>query len=168
MKKQEKDTLRKCKNLISVGFVVSDLGPNQIAYTCMSSISKYLDDNYGIDPVLFFEEQSMPCLPPKCARYNIYDTSYYYGNLITTNIKTTLSATNAKLCKKFYYIYDLEYLRNEENKKNFDIIMSDNTIVKFTRCLDFLKQLRNDGYNINGTIVNDFDLKSIHNIIKGI
>lgn len=167
MKKQEKDTLKKCKNLIQIGFVLQDLGPNQLAYTCISSINKYLDNNYGIDPVLFFQEQSMPCLQPKCARYNVYDTSYYYGNLITTTIDTTVNTRNARVCQKFYYIYELEYLKNKENKVKFDTIMNDNTIVKFTRCLDFLQQLRNDGYEINGTIVNDFDPTSIHNIIKG-
>lgn len=155
--------MAKIKKLIPVGFVIKDLGPNQLSYTCITNLNKWLDENYGIDPVLFFEEIAVPCIEPKCARYNIYDTSNYSGTLICTYIDALSNTKNAVTSRKIFYVYDLPSLMKDER---FFKLLNDNKILKIFRCQDYFDKIAKLGFKLKPYIVDDFNINQILQVIK--
>jgi hypothetical protein len=153
----------KYKKTVPIGFIIKDLGPNQQSYTCISNTNSWLDKNYGVDPVLFFEEVSVPCVEPKFARYNIYDTSNYYGYLVCTYIDGFFNIKNAVTSKKILYVYDLNTCLKDER---FGQILDNKDVIKIFRCEDYLKKIRSLGFKTNDNIVQDFNIDQILKVIK--
>lgn len=155
--------MAKYKKMISLGFVLKDIGPNQMAYTCISNANKWLEDNYGIAPVIFFEEVAVPCIEPDFARYNIHSVSHYYGYLVYTDIDSFFSTKSISPSKKLFYIYDINTLFKDDR---FGKILNDNNVIKIFRCSDYLKKIKSLGFKLNDNIVADFNIDDIMKAIN--
>ncbi len=152
-----------------LGFALSDLYAAQIPYLCIVQSNYWLRNNLGMNISIFYEDNSPPCLPLEFARFHIRDTVGFDGDLVSTSFKTALSTKLATRSNRYYYINDMEWLRGNFpfSKEEFQSIMLDDSIVKFTRCQDYLDLMTKQGLKINPTIVKDFDIDKILEIVHG-
>lgn len=155
--------MAKYKKIISLGFVIKDIGPNQMAYTCITNANKWLENNYGVAPVLFFEEVATPCIEPDFARYNIHSTCHYYDYLVYTDIDSFYSTKKISPSKKLFYVYDLNILFKD---KRFGKILNDTSIIKIFRSIDYVNKIKSLGFKVNDNIVVDFNIDDIIKVIK--
>lgn len=152
-----------------VGIVLNDLTGSQVAYLAIARSNKWLKDNLGANISVFYEDAGYPCITPEFARFNIRDTVFFTGDLICTSFKNVLATKNAACSKRYYYINDLEWTRSwfQFNKQQFEEVMLDDNIVKFTRCKDYYNLLTKNGIKVHPTIVQDFDIDQIMEVIRG-
>jgi len=155
--------MAKYKKMTSIAFAIKDLGPNQIAYTCITNLNKWIENNYGVDPVLFFEEIAVPCVEPNCARYHTYNTCQYYGNLIYTDIDTLYNTYKICPAKKIFYIYDIA--KNLKDDR-FGTLLNDKNIIKIFRTKDYYNKIKSLGFKLDDNIVIDFNIDDIIKVIK--
>lgn len=153
-------------NFQQLGFVVDDLGASQVSYLLIKNTNDFLEKRHDVNINLFFEDNFIPCLEPKFARFNTYDAFVFDGTLIATSLNTALTIKNFTRAKRFFYINDLEYLRKNVDQNEWKDILCDNNIVKFTRCDDYRTYLILQGYNIHPIVVEDFNLDKILEVIN--
>lgn len=139
----------------SIGFVVDDLAANQIAYTLLVNINAFLSKNAHIPVSLFFLENSQPCLNVTTSRYHAKDAVHFNGHLIATSPRSADIIKDIYLPKRYYYIYDIvRCLKNP-------VALKDKSIVKFTRCKDYIDVLDKSGVEVRPEVVKDFDINTI-------
>lgn len=98
--------------LIRIGILLPHLGPTQMAYEIITALNITLMNKINFDFTLFVEEILMPCTKPLCAIMNIAEIHAYHGNLITTTIQNTMFTLGAvAIQRRFFYLWDLEWLR---------------------------------------------------------
>ncbi len=151
-----------------VGFVLDSLDANQIAYTCIDSINKWSDENFGLSFTLFYRKNYLPSIDPKCPRYHVKDIMAFDGHLISTSIESSIAMQDAVKAKWYYYIYDLDWKRQDRNLSPDAVnkILSSNKITRFTRSPDFVDELKLAGCSSLNGDVKDFDINNILEIIN--
>lgn len=144
-----------------IGFILDSLAAAQIPYLLIKNANDFLDKRFDININIFFEDNFIPCLEPKFARFHIKDAFIFDGVLIATSLSTVLTIKNFTRSKRFFYINDLENLRKTTSQNDWDNILKDKDIVKFTRCEDYRNELVSQGYDIHPIIVENFDIEKI-------
>ncbi len=150
------------KGFKMVGFAVDSLSAGQIPYLCVTNINRWLNDHFGVNFSLFYQENSIPCVQPRFARFHLKDTNVFDGVVIATSFATAKSIKDAARSKRYYYINDITFL---EKSKDLDCVMKNDNIIKFTRSKDYTNLLLDKGYNINPAVIKDFDINEILEII---
>jgi hypothetical protein len=98
---------------MNTGFLVNNLGSNQLAYYLIRNINQYLDRENPTDIIIFYEQLTRPCFIPNCAVMYTQEAWSYDGVVIATNLSTAeklLRFPSPK--KKYFYVWDLEWLRH--------------------------------------------------------
>ena len=96
----------------SVGVVVPNLGPNQLAYFVIKSANKIV--NY--DVTLFYENMALPCMDLKVPMMGINEIWPYRGTLIATSLETAIRINKVVgSIRRIFYVNDLEWIRNKTN-----------------------------------------------------
>lgn len=154
--------------MIKLGFAVSDIGPAQVPYTCITEFNKALMDRIDINISLFYKNNIYPCLSPKFARYHIKDTVGFDGYLFATSLDTLESIINSTRAKRFFYLNDIsEIIRNTDKAKE---LLYDHNIYIVSRCEDYFiwmtENLDLTRINLIDKVVVDFDINSILEIIN--
>ncbi len=152
----------------SIGFVVDDLSSGQIPYTLTKSANEFLEKNFDVNINVFFQDNYMPCVEPKFARFNIKDAFCFDGHLIATSLSTAKIIRNFTRSKRYYYIYDPTMLAPPivpEKWSEVYPLMSDHKIKKFCRSQDHFN-LVSPLTETDDTIVEDFDMEKIVRIIN--
>lgn len=154
--------------LTQISFVIDQLSSNQIACIMTDTVNSWLDNNFGIDPIAFYIDNSFPSIPLKFPRYHACDLVGYQGNIIATSLSTILAAKNSFQGHKFFYIQDLEWERGwcKYNKDQTNEILNDTNIVKFCRSADHRDYITKSGYKVLDKIVEDFNIADILEIIN--
>lgn len=94
-----------------LGIVLNNLGPSQLAYNLIKSGDE-LVDSQSADLTLFFYEISPVCGLPLFAIMNLSEAYNYKGIVIATDLNSASRIQEFPgPSKKFYYVWDLEYLR---------------------------------------------------------
>ncbi len=147
-----------------LGFIVDDLSSSQINYCLVKNCNNFIENESSINIQLFFEDNFNPCVPPKFARFNVKDAFVFDGHLIATSLKTAKTLKTLYRPRKYFYINDLEYLRKNTDKKEWNEILKDENIIKFARCNDYIQHLF--PYKIHDKAIVDFHIPSILEIIN--
>ena len=102
---------------MNFGIIIPSLDTNQLAYEAITNINKEIILNKSKDDFrIFFEELSPRCIDCLCAVMNITELFSYTGTLISTNLNNTqLAIKTIGKINKFFYIWDLEFIRNSRN-----------------------------------------------------
>lgn len=152
------------KGRTQIGIVMNDIGANQLAYTFITNTNEWQKDNFGIDFCIFTQEYASPCIEPNFARFNIFDSSYFGGHLITTSAQTFLNTQNAVKSKRYFYVNYLEYLRDESKKDLYKEIMHDDSVVKILRSKDYADPLGISTKKYH--VLEDFNIKQLISIVQ--
>lgn len=98
--------------MISICAVTKDLGPSQKNFYLIKSFNK-LSKAVEISTSVFYERPSIPVVRPLFSCMGISFVSSYGGNAISTTLEEAdkLLKSNTS-CKKFLYLWDLEWLES--------------------------------------------------------
>jgi hypothetical protein len=103
------------KNKIKkIGFVLDNLGPNQLAYQLIKSGNILAEQSDKVDVVLFYRNFAPIVTPPSIAIFTVYDAFNYDGDLVVTNIQDAMSATRWPGPNRhniYWYLQNLEWLQ---------------------------------------------------------
>lgn len=149
------------KGLPKMGFVVDSLLSSQLSYALVYNSNEWLTKNYELNLALFYQEQWLPSIWPDFAQFHVSETVAFDGTLIATSLSTAFSIKNATRANRFFYIQDLYYLRRGCDQKQWDLVMNDKNLKKFTRSTDHHDELKRAGYDIEFGVVPSFEIEKI-------
>ena len=149
-----------------IGIILEDLSASQLSYYVIKNINEYVgSDNY--DFVIFFENSATSILQPDVSIMSISEIWGFDGTLISTSISTTLSMINAFAKSKYFYIWDLEWVRRHGKDFHYLIQAYNNKDVKLiARSKEHALAIENYCNRKVDHIINNFDLKKIVRIIN--
>ncbi len=145
-----------------IGFLVNDTSSSQMSFCLIKNINEYLDDTND-DFVLFFEDSSASILNPNFATMSFNEIWSFDGVLISTSISTTLSLIKSfSPVKKFFYVWDLEWMRRGHKDFEQSVQAFINPSVELiARSKDHAKAIENYCNRKVKHIVNDFNIEKI-------
>lgn len=124
------------------GIILPDMQISQLSYEIITQINSEIISGSPYDYRIFFENISTQCVQPLCAVMNISEIWAYSGILISTTLENTLFSINLKTdCLKFFYLWDLEWLRNKKNYLYNLSILRNPQIKLIVRSKDCAKEL---------------------------
>lgn len=151
-----------------VGFIVDELSSSQLSYSIISNINKR-EKRHDEDFVVFFENSSPVVKEPHFSIMGVHELWNFYGTGIATSVSTCFSlAESAAPTKKFFYVWDLEWHRNNNNEYNYDIeaFLSDD-IQLIARSEDHAKAITNYcNRDVCGVFDFNLDINNLMEIIK--
>ena len=149
-----------------IGIILEDLSASQLSYYVIKNINEYVgSDNY--DFVIFFENSATSILQPDVSIMNINEIWGFDGALISTSISTTLSMVNAFAKSKYFYIWDLEWVRRHGKDFHYLIQAYNNRDVELiARSKENALAIENYCNRKIDHVINNFDLKKIVRIIN--
>lgn len=130
--------------MIKLGIILPALYKQQLVYETFESLHKVISSK--VDPIVFFEDFSPLFIRPPCAMMHISEILNFNGILISTTINNTMMSLKAiNQAKKIFYIWDLEWLRNSNNKNYlYNISIYQNPELELiTRSNSYAKELNN-------------------------
>jgi hypothetical protein len=111
---------------VSLGIILNNYGPNDIAYQVIKAINIYRGFK---DVALFYENIMRPCITPTTSLVHIYGLSNYSHPVITFDIETTKTALDTIGPTAYYlYVWNLEWLHKTANYEYYDKVYNDKRI----------------------------------------
>lgn len=152
-----------------VGFVVPSIDANQVAFTCITNCNRWLVNNFGMSFSVFYDKEYAPCIDPLFPRFHLADALGFEGHLIATSMSAALNIKTATKSRRYYYIYDLEWLRRGYtfSKEQTESILANDEIIKFARAKDHVEEIKKAGCTKLHGVVEDFNIEQIMEIING-
>lgn len=117
---------------MQLGVIVDDLGYSQLSFTLLHQVYK-LSQNIDNTVIIFQKDVVPPYMIPMCSVLNTSELFGFNGLLLVTSLD------NLKLAKKIskaakdiiYYMWDLEWLRNNKNfLENYKLLKDTKIIVQ--------------------------------------
>ena len=100
--------------ILKLGFIVNNLGPNQLSYQLVNSANEYLRSKDDTDISIFYHQLNPIPYRPSFGVFGLFEAYNYNGYVIATNLYSAsrmLSWPGPNRHKMFFYCYDLDYLR---------------------------------------------------------
>lgn len=146
---------------MNIGAVVQHLGKSQITYNIVREINKI--SNYYYNTVIFFEQLVNSHFPAQCATMCVNELVNYHGILITSNLyntKLAISLTNPNTTKVIFYVWDLEWLRPNQNNYLYNFEIYNKAPILIARSRYHAKAITNYA-NRTPIVMENFSLKEI-------
>lgn len=151
----------------NIGIILPNLEMNQLAFETIYTINKEIASNNGYDYRIFFEDLSARCIDPMCATMNSSEVHSYDGLLISTTLDNTRTSLKAiGKIERAFFVWDLEFVRNEKNYIENLKIYRDPRIKLIARSEDHAKVLMNYSNRKADLIMPKLSLERIKNEFK--
>lgn len=99
-----------------IGFAVPDLGPSQLAFNLINNANIAVGTNHLTDVIAFYEHHRQPCIAMCFGAMQIMEAWGYEAPIVATSFNTAAKALRFPTAsKKFFYVWDLEWLRGGPN-----------------------------------------------------
>ncbi len=148
---------------MKLGIAVKNLGPHQLAYYAIKNINLYCRDRCDMDCILFYENQSRPCLPMNFATMQIFESYCYDGIMVATCLSTADKVIKSPGNKKrFFYVWDLEWIRFAN--KHFNVLhgIYAHPSIQLIARSESHKKLIEDCWNVKVKgVVDDLNIESL-------
>jgi hypothetical protein len=155
--------------MMKLGILLNNLGPNQLAYTAIRNNNFYVDRAQDFDCILFYENYVRPCLPMNFASMQVFEAYGYDGTLVATSLSSAHKALECYASKKkFFYVWDLEWMRLQQFKQFRDLhnIYANKELTLIARSQQH-KDVIEDSWNVNvAGVVDNFDMRQMAEVIK--
>ena len=116
-----------------IAAVVDNLGPTQLSFYLIKEFNS-LAKHTKYSPVCFYNSLSPPVVKPHFATMNISHYATYYGCTVATSVETAnLILKTENSSDKFFYVWDLEWLRKPMQFTDVVSIMRDERIKLIAR-----------------------------------
>lgn len=152
--------------MISICAIIKDLGPSQKAFYLIKSFNE-LSKLVSISTSVFYERPSIPVVRPLFSCMGISFVSSYAGNAISTTLEEAdkLLKSNTS-CKKYLYLWDLEWLESPMFFTRAYEILSDERLNIIARSESHAKIIENFcNKNVIG-IVDDWNPEQLLNALQ--
>lgn len=143
-----------------IGLLLDNFGPSDIAFCAITSGNKLDKD---IDLCGFYIDLHPNCVYAKFGLMEAGETMSFRGPIIATSIRTAkYLSTNTSPEDKYYYVWDLEWIRNGGDFKSYrDLLLKTKVIARN----EYIASLLREVWNIEPVAVIDhFDLEEIVNV----
>lgn len=153
---------------MNIGISVHDLIPSQLSYFLTKNINDKCSDSIEHDFVIFFENLSGKIIEPNFGMMNTTEVWSFQGHLITTSISTTMTAIKSMSpAKKYFYVWDLEWLRDLGKNFEYNIpAFIDEDINLIARSKTHARAIKNYCNRDVVGIVEDFNLDQLIGAIE--
>ena len=102
--------------------LLSDVGSSQLSFYAITEINKLSKTEPLIDGVLFYENISSSCMPANFSIMPISECWINTGPVVATCVSTASKLLSFPSEKKFFYVWDLEWIRNRQIKRYEDYL----------------------------------------------
>ena len=156
-------------SLRNFNVLVPDTGASQLSYFVIRNINSLCESNSEIDVILYYENYHKSCLPANFCTMQISDCWFQDGPTIATSFSTANKLKNFTCEKKLFYIWDLEWIRNQSSTKQYEQcrdIYCDKSIDIIARSESHKHAIENAFNRKVNYIVPDFETAKILEILK--
>lgn len=147
----------------TINFLVNDLHASQLSYYLTRNVNEYIKSDPSLDFVVFFENLSKPVLVPNFALMQVAEAWGQPGVSIATSLTTASRLIHFPApSKKFFYVWDLEWLR--PTNKVYDLyagIYLHPELKLLARSEEHASLIKNSFNREVEAIVSDFDMNKI-------
>jgi len=152
---------------MKAGILVNRIDSSQMGFNIVNSINHISENMVNVDIIVFTRDPSAPPITPLFASMPESEVWGFDGPVISTNLETTsvlLSATGPT--KKYFYIWDLEWMRAESfTHKDFSKIYNNENVELIARSKRH-QDIIGKCWKYPSHIMNDFNHKDLIRIIK--
>lgn len=100
-----------------LGIALKNLGPSQVTFYCVKAMNALIENNMPV--WLFYDELYPPCLNYLCPTSCLYEAWSFPGVFISTSFKVAEKSLKFPgPTKKYFYVYDLEWIYQTEKEFN--------------------------------------------------
>lgn len=150
---------------MNIAAVVDSLGPSQLSFYLIKEFNKLIK-NVNFSPICYYSNISIPMLNTFFGCMNIASFSSFDGAAIATDIETAnllLNTNNS--AEKYFYVWDLEWIRRPMPFEDVTSIMSDDSLKLVARSEEHAKLIENYCNKKVCGIVANWNIKDFLNII---
>ena len=108
------------KNLKNFSVLVPNTGANQISFCLINQINRLFEIDSSVDVIVFYENRHKNCLPANFATMEISQAFNHKGPIIATTLSTARKLTELPSEKKFFYVWDLSWVRNSRGVQQYE------------------------------------------------
>lgn len=156
------------KNSNKLSLLLNNTGSSQIAYFAIREINKLAETEPSVDATIFYENIQRNCLPPNFAIMQIAEAWNQDGSIIATSLSTAHKMIGFMSRKKFFYVWDLEWIRNggKSQYEHYFQVYTDRSIELIARSESHKECIENAFNREIKHVVSDFDMKEMMEAIK--
>jgi hypothetical protein len=143
----------------SIGIVLNNLASSQAAFYAIVRANQLLKSRSDIDFALFIEQPAQICVQPNFAVFPVVDSYNWSGDLIATDLNNAqIVANTVGAGRKFFYIWDLEWLRfnPRQSYEALATVYRDNRLQLITRSKHHQRFIANN-FNRDSVLMEDFN-----------
>lgn len=122
-------------------------------------------DLYG-DVIIFTPNYGRPLVPSLFCILNDYEAVWYNGPLISTCLKTTRKLQKCNTSKKYYYMYDLEWIYQKSSMSKLRQLLDSEDIQLIARSLDHYNIIKRIFKEPIGVVSKDFGYEEFKCILE--
>lgn len=150
---------------MKIGILLNDLMLSQRSFYAVKELSKCLD-NVDDSPVIFYLNMSSKVTDIHFAMMNVYNLTHFSGVCLATDLETAdiLRKSNNRM-DRYFYIWDLEWLRSTFNYENVLEVMTDPKLKLIARSEDHKRVIENYTNKEVVGIVEDFNIDQLKGLI---
>lgn len=152
-------------NQFNIASLVTDLRLNQNSYCMIKQFNQMSSNN--INPCCFYQNLSIPPIDLNFVLLNSYYLPYWNGHVFATDFQTADLLLNIKgPCKKYFYIFDLEWLRYGLDFKDTTSILTNIELTLVARNWDHAMMIKNYCNIAPKFLLNDWNADQLLEIVK--
>lgn len=145
-----------------IASIVDDLSLSQNAFYMIKSFNK-LGRDLNIQPFCFYNNLSSLTTTPLFSIAHVYYANYFYnGKIICTNLNTLKILNNIHTnSRKFFYVWDLEWLRDKYDYMSNIKLMRNKNIELIARSDYHAKKIKEYCNKLPTAIIEDWDSEKL-------
>jgi hypothetical protein len=152
-------------DFVSIAVVFYELSLSQKTFYALNRINLVSSEFSGINFSIFVQSTIHPCIPPKCAIFDIKHLIGWRGPIITTDTSTTIDALRSESNNIVYYVFDLDFIHKTNfSLENIQDAFNNNRVTVVARCRDHADVIEKEFGCKVVAIVQDFGMKSLTKI----
>ena len=149
----------------TLGAVVDNLGPSQMAFYMIKELNK-LALSTDICASCYYNSLAAPVYDSLFASMNIYCLSDFHGVAVSTDLQTTQILLNSNnRSKKYFYVWDLEWIRARINFNVASSILRDDRLHIIARSESHKAAIENIANKSVSGIVDDWNLDQLTSLV---
>lgn len=146
---------------MKVAVAVCDLAPSQLNFLVIKNGNDWLAENPRDDYLVLYQRLAAACMPMNFASMQIIEGWGLDGVLVATSLSTAENIIKfPSATKKFFYVWDLEWIRQHNTYRYFQDIYGNKELNLISRSKDHAKAIKH-AWNRDSIIIEDFNLKEI-------
>jgi len=155
-------------NLKNFSVLVPNTGANQISFCLINQVNRLFYIHPEIDVMVFYENMHKNCIPANFSTMEISHAFNHKGPMIATTLSTAKKLISFAAEKKFFYVWDLSWIRNSRevsHYEQYESIYTNTSLELIARSESHKRAIENCFNRQVNHVVSDFNIKKILEIL---